>query len=636
MTLPGSWLNGPTSCGANGATSPIGCKTKEMAIGDKEGSLTRHFMLADIPAAIAGLRQPATVVQAQAALDALGAQHAALAQRLFVVEGGYIVEDAMVTACRKHRPAATLLVWCALLLADHRLAHAVENFLTTPDGKLDPAHFDGPLLQTYLAGQGIQSPDKVASNILRWFETARLVVARRYGSTIVGFDQQLPTSYAVPGLVQLVADRLALQDVRSAPGADPADLALGLGVNHWLNLTTDEFWAAAHPPPPVGAPTPRPAVPPQLAELHRELFRKGQVILQGPPGTGKTFLARQFVSWFTAGLDEASHLATILDGLPSHERTPRRVAEKAAEGGLAGVWEIVQFHPSLTYDDFVRSLRAEPVAGGVTFVPTHRVFGFVCEVGKHLADIGVGAEMLFLVDEINRADLSKVLGELIYGLEYRDQPVTTPYTVDGSASLSVPKNLYVLGTMNTADRSIALIDYALRRRFVYLDVVPDRAVISGAAFNGAAARKGALALFDATARMFEGNADLRTIQVGHSYFMPDGTAGTLDDEADGIARRFAYEVIPLLFEYDAEGRFQGQSVDTLFADLGLTIRSVDGAVDQVKLIGEVKTRILAGTLAPAPATAAQDAAAVPPVPQASALSAAAGGNGGNATADPPT
>jgi 5-methylcytosine-specific restriction protein B len=605
-----------------------------MAIGDKEGSLTRHFMLAQIPAAIAGLPQPATPAQAQAALDALGDQHAALAQRLFAVEGPNIAEDAMVTACRNHDPAATLLVWCALLLADHRLASVVEDFLTTPDGKLDPTRFDGPQLQAYMAAQSIPQPGKSASNTLRWFERVGIVVPRQHGPTIVGFTQQLPTAHAVPGLVQLVAERMAVRSVRPAPGADPVDLAVGLGVNHWLNLTPDEFRAAAYPPPPVSAPTPRLAVPAHLAELHRELFRKGQVILQGPPGTGKTFFARQFVSWFTAGLDDASRLATILEGLPSHERTPRRVAEKAAEGGLAGVWEIVQFHPSLTYDDFVRSLSAEPVAGGVTFVPKHRVFGFVCEVGRHLADLGVSTEVLFLVDEINRADLSKVLGELIYGLEYRDQPVTTPYTVDGRASLAVPKNLYLLGTMNTADRSIALIDYALRRRFVYLDVVPDRAVIGAAAFSGAGAREGALALFDATARLFEGSADLRTIQVGHSYFMPDGTADTLDSDVDGIARRFAYEVIPLLFEYDAEGRFQGQSVDSLFADLGLTIRSVDGAVDQVKLVSEVKTRILHGTLVPtpAPATAAQDAAAVPPTPQAPAPSGA-GGDGGNATGD---
>jgi 5-methylcytosine-specific restriction protein B len=590
-----------------------------------------------MPPAIAGLPQPATLVQAQAALDALGTQYDGFAQRLFRVENENVAEDAMVVACRQGSPGAPLLVWCALLLGDHRLADIVENFLTTPDGKLDATHFDGRELAAYVLTHGFPSADvahKVASNVLRWFETAGIVDVRRHGQTIVGLAAQRPTSVAVPGLVQLVADRITAHHVRPAPGADPVDLALGVGVNHWLNLTAEEFRAAAHPLPPVGASTPRDPVPSGLAELHHELFRKGQVILQGPPGTGKTYLARQFVSWFTAHRDDDSHLATILDGLPLHERTPRRVAEKAAETGLAGVWDIVQFHPSLTYDDFVRGLRAEPVAGGVTFVPSHRIFGFLSEVGRHLADMSAGAEVLLLVDEINRADLSKVLGELIYGLEYRNQPVMTPYTVDGTASLTVPKNLYVVGTMNTADRSIALIDYALRRRFVYLDVVPDRTVIDSAAFNSPTAKQGALALFDAAARMFDGSAELRPLRVGHSYFMPDATVATLADEAEGLARRFAYEVIPLLLEYDAEGRFQGQNVDTLFTNLGLTLRSLDGAIDQVKLVAEVKSHILRGTLLPTTSSATA-APATPAAPGGPATAGAPTGGGATDTADQP-
>ncbi|MBW3537313.1 MAG: AAA family ATPase [Actinobacteria bacterium] len=594
-------------------------------VGDKEGSLTRHFMLADIPGAVAAMPQPATLADAQAALDSVGNQHGALAARLFAFEGvsaeqtptaaSAVLEDAMVTACRNHDPAALLLVWCALVMADHRVGDAVENFLTGSDGKLDASHFDGTQLEQYLSARGVGSADKAASNLLRWFETAGLVVPRRHGPTIIGFDQQLPTAHAAAGLAQLVADRMAAHRLRPAPGADPVALALGIGANRWLNLTPGEFEAAAKPPPQLGAPTPRPAVPAHLAELHRELYRKGQVILQGPPGTGKTYLAHDFVSWFTAALDGQSRLATLVEGLPDHERTPRRVAEVAANMGLAGVWDIVQFHPSLTYDDFVRSLRAEPVAGGVTFVPTNRIFGFVCEVGRHLASMGAAVEVLLLIDEINRADISKVLGELIYGLEYRDEPVTTPYVVDGSASLVVPKNLYVVGTMNTADRSIALIDYALRRRFVYLDVTPDRGVISGwQRFAGQASQDGALALFDAATRLFEGSAELRTIQVGHSYFLSDGAA-TVDDDADVIARRFAYEVVPLLFEYEAEGRFQALGLDALFDDLALVTRPLDGAVNQIDLVAEVRDRILAGTLGPAPPAApAATTTAVPAAP----------------------
>ncbi len=586
-------------------------------VGDKEGSLTRHFMLADIPGAVAGLPQPATLADAQAALDSVGTQHGALAVRLFVFEGiqaeqtptstSVVFEDEMVTACRNHDPAAPLLVWCALIMGDHRVGDAVETFLTGPDGKLDPSHFDGTQLEQYLSARGIGSADKAASNILRWFETAGLVVPRRHGPTIIGFDQQLPTSHAAAALARLVADRMSAHRVRPAPGADPVALALGVGANRWLNLTPGEFETAARPSALAPAPAPRPPVPPHLAELHRELYRKGQVILQGPPGTGKTYLARKFVSWFTAGSDSPAHLASLLDGLPDHERTPRRVAEIVAASGLAGIWDIVQFHPSLTYDDFVRSLRAEPVAGGVTFVPTNRLFGFVCEVGRHLVNLGAGTEVLLLVDEINRADISKVLGELIYGLEYRGEPVTTPYVVGGSASLVVPANLFVVGTMNTADRSIALIDYALRRRFVYLDVTPDRSVIANfPGFAGHISQDGALALFDATARLFEGSAELRTIQVGHSYFLSDGAGGTVHEDAEVIARRFSYEVVPLLFEYEAEGRFQSLGLDALFEELALVTRPLDGAVDQQQLITEVRDRIAAGTLGTS--TVAQSAA----------------------------
>ena len=82
-----------------------------------------------------------------------------------------------------------------------------------------------------------------------------------------------------------------------------------------------------------------------------------------------------------------------------------------------------------------------------------------------------------MIDEINRGDISKIFGELIFALEYRKYPVSTPYEVDGDTTLALPENLLIIGTMNTADRSIALVDYALRRRFVFLDVRPDRSVI---------------------------------------------------------------------------------------------------------------------------------------------------------------
>ena len=98
-------------------------------------------------------------------------------------------------------------------------------------------------------------------------------------------------------------------------------------------------------------------------------------------------------------------------------------------------------------------------------------------VARSLKEKGSEVRALLVIDEINRGDISKIFGELIYALEYRDQPVASPYSVDGNSEIVIPSNLHFIGTMNTADRSIALVDYALRRRFVFLDVQPDREVI---------------------------------------------------------------------------------------------------------------------------------------------------------------
>jgi len=85
-----------------------------------------------------------------------------------------------------------------------------------------------------------------------------------------------------------------------------------------------------------------------------------------------------------------------------------------------------------------------------------------------------------LVDEINRGDTAKIFGELLYALEYRDEPVTTPYAIGGDPTLTVPRNLLVLGSMNTADQSIAMVDKALRRRFAWLTLRPERSVVKRA------------------------------------------------------------------------------------------------------------------------------------------------------------
>lgn len=541
-----------------------------MTIGKGIGTLTRQYQIDDIVQTAAAVSPGESLDLVQTAFDNVGHDaHAGLAARLFRWDADqHLVDDEMLRACRGGRPEANLLVWTGLVLADRRLADIVETVLTRPDGKIDANQFNSATLRATLDAKGIGSAQKAASNILRYFETAGLVQALRQGSTIVGIEEFLPTSFAVPAVVAYMKERVADQGIMPPPDASPIDLGLGVGANHWMNLTPAEFRQAAHPRA-VAETRTREDMPAGLEELDNELRRKRQVVLQGPPGVGKTFVARRYIAWLVAGDPESARLTTILETLPSHERTAERVVDEIEGNGLLAVWDLVQFHPSYSYEDFVRSLVAEPVAGGVTFTARDKVLGFIAALGNELRSRSLNVEIVLVIDEINRGDISKVFGELIYALEYRNEPVTTPYAVEGRSTLRLPAQLLLIGTMNTADRSIALIDYALRRRFVFLDLVPDRSVIQESPlFANNQDREAALTLFDAVAELFVGEAELKQIQVGHSYFLPDREQDDATVSTRLLSRRFAYEVFPLLLEYEWEGRLPPESVDGLLLKLG--------------------------------------------------------------------
>jgi 5-methylcytosine-specific restriction enzyme B len=168
------------------------------------------------------------------------------------------------------------------------------------------------------------------------------------------------------------------------------------------------------------------------------LRRRRQVIFYGPPGTGKTHAARV-------------------------------IAEHVAPGNV----RLVQFHPSYTYEDFFEGYRPLVEDGKAAFDLVDGPFKRLAE------DARAAPEQAFvlIIDEINRANLAKVFGELYFLLEYRDAPVITQYSRDEPFAL--PKNVYLIGTMNTADRSIALVDAALRRRFAFRRLAPDGEPIAG-------------------------------------------------------------------------------------------------------------------------------------------------------------
>ena len=238
--------------------------------------------------------------------------------------------------------------------------------LTTPDGKLDPSKINTTSvrseLSSYHNGDALQ---KASSDVLGYLVAAHIIVPSKSGSAVVGMDSALPTSAVVPHVVRFVQERLQRDAIQPAPGADPIDLALGLGVNHWLNLTPEEFRRAANPPAAPAAPLTRAVTPADLTVLDSELRRRGQVVLQGPPGVGKTYQAMCYLDWSASMRRAESQVTKLLLDLPSHERTPGRLAQRVVELGLTAVWDIVQFHPSYGYEDFVRTLVPQPTNNGV-------------------------------------------------------------------------------------------------------------------------------------------------------------------------------------------------------------------------------------------------------------------------------
>ena len=255
-----------------------------------------------------------------------------------------------------------------------------------------------------------------------------------------------------------------------------------------------------------------------LQEIRLLLEEKKQVIFQGPPGTGKTYIAQK--------------LAKCLAG--SAERVT-----------------LVQFHPSYAYEDFVQGFRPKMENGQPGFELRDGPLLRIAE--KALNDSN--NDYYLIIDEINRGNLAKVLGELYFLLEYRDEPVALQYS---DKEFRLPKNLYIIGTMNTADRSIALVDMALRRRFYFKLFHPDEEPVKNVLREWLKATNPDMEwVADVVDRVNEKLKDDRHAAIGPSYFMKDD----LDDAA--VERIWKHSVLP----YIEERRFGGGEGDKQDFDL---------------------------------------------------------------------
>lgn len=397
------------------------------------------------------------------------------------------------------------------------------------------------------------------------------------------------------------------------------------------------------------------------------LEHKKQIILQGPPGTGKTYTAKDIAE-------------KMIFGSVSSDKNDQKNNLNQSE-----YFKLIQFHPSYTYEDFVRGIVAEPEGEKVIFQAKDKtlakfakeafknylesrknpeeiskdlefnelLYGYIDLVrnelekkGKYylnttayITKIDEEAELfrytgdfwgsisnlrfselqflyeqnitehkqirelevhsaiskgrstyyfeilqkfkafvdttkirvekhkvqnidekkfILIIDEINRANLPSVLGELIYALEYRGESVESMYDIDGDRKIIIPPNLYIIGTMNTADRSVGHIDYAIRRRFAFVDVLPSDKVIDDV-IKDESLRNQAKNLFNEVSKLFrEKNGDdersnvylasdfkTKEVQLGHSYFLANSKAE--------LVMKLEYEIKPILKEYVKDG-----------------------------------------------------------------------------------
>jgi 5-methylcytosine-specific restriction protein B len=293
------------------------------------------------------------------------------------------------------------------------------------------------------------------------------------------------------------------------------------------------------------------------------------LVLAGPPGTGKTRAAEDYISRLIqdnlSSVDiEGCRLSSLFPEFRTKVYSAQEIRDSLQSNSIQFVWDLAVLHPQYSYEDLIRGFRAEPAKdGGISLVVREGLLGFAARVGQVLETLDRAGsnepKCVVILDEINRAPIGQLFGEAIYALDRRASKVVTPYPLgDMGPTISIPKSLLILGTMNSIDRATSGFDFALRRRFANIPILPSRVPVESFWKKEGGQLQYGVKLFDLVRMLVKssdsvGNVPASELMLGHSYFLPPLTCATEEAQLAWLYTSYVYQMLPTLQDYVEQG-----------------------------------------------------------------------------------